>query len=314
MRSGKRWRPLLTACAFHAILEGTPHDAGDDRTADLMRVAVAVECFHKASLVHDDIEDADPLRYGLKTIHEQHGVPVALNIGDFLIGEGYRLIAECGAPAEVKVQLLRVAAAGHLDLCLGQGSELCWRRAPAPLSADEIAEIYTRKTAPAFEVAIQFGAILAGTGAEVAEVLRRYSKHLGVAYQIRDDLDDLRGADGADCAALRPSILLAMAYEVAAGADRDLLDAAWRQTIAPARADELADRIAALGALDAARERLEFHRQQAAAALEPLTQPGLKRLLRQVLGRIFHGQRKGLPGESERSTPSSGGRGAGSAA
>ena len=54
-----------------------------------------MECFHKASLIHDDIEDDDAQRYGEPTLHVEHGVPVALNVGDLLIGEGYRLLAEC---------------------------------------------------------------------------------------------------------------------------------------------------------------------------------------------------------------------------
>ena len=59
---------------------------------DLQKVAVAIECFHKASLIHDDIEDNDAARYGEKTLHEEFGAAVALNVGDLLIGEGYRLI------------------------------------------------------------------------------------------------------------------------------------------------------------------------------------------------------------------------------
>ena len=97
----------------------------------LRQAAVAVECFHKASLVHDDIEDADERRYGRETLHVEHGVPVALNAGDLLLGEGYRLLAGCGAPADVCAELVRIAAAGHRELCLGQGAELAWMRRPA---------------------------------------------------------------------------------------------------------------------------------------------------------------------------------------
>src|SRR6266536_2248899 len=80
MRAGKRWRPFLTVSAFQA-LRGSPDAALPD---DLKKMAVAVECFHKASLIHDDIEDNDALRYGEKTLHEAHGVAVALNVGDLL--------------------------------------------------------------------------------------------------------------------------------------------------------------------------------------------------------------------------------------
>ncbi len=124
-KNGKRWRPFLSVCTFKA-LKGDVDVLPDD----LKKVAIAVECFHKASLIHDDIEDDDAIRYGEKTLHEEQGVAVALNVGDFLLGEGYRLIAECDAPAQFKVEMLKVAAIGHRTLSLGQGAELCWARSP----------------------------------------------------------------------------------------------------------------------------------------------------------------------------------------
>src|SRR5687767_1158488 len=69
MRAGKRWRPFLTTAAFQA-LRSTP---GAPLPDDLRKVAIAVECFHKASLIHDDIEDGDAERYGERTLHEEYG-------------------------------------------------------------------------------------------------------------------------------------------------------------------------------------------------------------------------------------------------
>src|SRR6266581_7687236 len=128
-RAGKRWRPFLTVAAFQAVRGDTSAPLPED----IRKVAVAVECFHKASLIHDDIEDNDALRYGEKTLHEEHGVPVALNVGDLLIGEGYRLIASSKATASQKAEMLLVAAQGQRQLCRGQGAELCWARKPQPL-------------------------------------------------------------------------------------------------------------------------------------------------------------------------------------
>src|SRR5438876_3205750 len=91
LRAGKRWRPFLTVAAFQALRNNVSQPIPDD----LKKIAVAVECFHKASLIHDDIEDNDAQRYGEKTLHEEFGLPVALNVGDLLIGEGYRLIGAC---------------------------------------------------------------------------------------------------------------------------------------------------------------------------------------------------------------------------
>ncbi len=181
----------------------------------MKRLAIAVECFHKASLVHDDIEDDDDERYGEPTLHADHGVPVALNCGDLLVGEGYRLIAESDARPDTLVAMMRIASRGHRTLCLGQGAELCWIRAPRPMTPFEVLHVFRQKTAPAFEVALQIGAALAGADEDLLSVLGTYSDALGVAYQIRDDLEDVAARE------LRPSLPLAIAYERAKGEDRD---------------------------------------------------------------------------------------------
>src|SRR6266404_2978345 len=108
-RAGKRWRPFLTVCVWKALQQ----DPEAEVPESLKKLAVAVECFHKASLIHDDIEDDDAERYGESALHVEHGVAVALNCGDLLLGEGYRLIAESGAPGDVQARMLRIAARGH---------------------------------------------------------------------------------------------------------------------------------------------------------------------------------------------------------
>lgn len=278
--AGKRWRPFLAVCAWKALQEDTEAEP----PLDLRRIALAVECFHKASLVHDDIEDGDARRYDEPTLHEQVGVPAALNVGDLLLGEGYRLLAECDAAPDVRAQLLRVAAQGHRTLCLGQGAELAWARAPQPLTTLQVADIFRRKTAPAFEVSLHLGALYAGADAETLDALHRYSDALGIAYQIRDDLADL-GGDADDVAALRPTLPLAVAHERAQGAERELLAAAWRRSAG--------DRAAVRGALDSSkaegrcRELLEAYKEEAVRSLSDLRNASLKGLLRRVIGKIF---------------------------
>ena len=285
-RSGKRWRPILAVCTYKAF-----HDDGDaPLTDDIHRVARAVECFHKAARIHDDIEDDDDLRYGQLTLHEEYGVPVALNVGDFLLGEGYRLIAESGLGPRQRADMLLATAHGHRDLTIGQGSELCWTRRPEPLSVEAVLDIFRRKTAPAFEVALRLGAIAAGAADEVWDVFRRYSEALGIAYQIADDLKDLRSNDEPnDLAAMRPSILLAIAYERARGKDRQFLEAVWRRSC-EAPVDEIRRRIEALGVEDEARRLLTRYEDEAMRCLEPLTQADLKALLRRGLFKIFRRQ------------------------
>ena len=297
-KSGKRWRPFLAACAFQAFR----NDPDGPLPEGLRKLALSVECFHKASLVHDDIEDGDALRYGEKTLHERYGVPIALNVGDFLIGEGYRLIAESGMPPAYQAEMLRVAACGHRDLAIGQGSELCWARSPRPLGPAEVLEIFRRKTAPAFAVALHFGAIAAGAPPEVRNVLHRYSEALGIAYQIRDDLKDWRGDDGPDdILAMRPSILLALAYPRATGDAKRLLESLWRRAAksraAPGEIRRILDE---LQVEEETRRLLETQKDEAMRALEPLLSTALKGLLRRVIFRIFHDiEPRGSLGESE---------------
>jgi len=284
-KSGKRWRPLLAVCIYQAMTGGRRRSI----PASVRSVALAVECFHKASLVHDDIEDNDNFRYGEKTLHREFGVPIALNAGDFLVGEGYRLIAECRATLSRKVQMLAAAAEGHRTLCLGQGEELFWMRHPAPLSVEQVLAIFRRKTGPAFQVALRLGAICASADVGLHPVLTRFSEALGTAYQIRDDLEDFRdaGADG-DVGAMRPSLLLALAYESAAGVQQEQLAAAWRRGCrTDASLEELQPLFAALKVEEKARRLLEVHRDQAFRALEPLRHVELKSLLFRLTWRIL---------------------------
>ncbi len=284
-RAGKRWRPFLAVAAWRAL-------AGPNATLpdDLKRAAIAVECFHKASLIHDDIEDGDATRYGEKTLHEEHGVPVALNIGDLLIGEGYRLLSACEISAEQRAAMLLVAAEGQRELSRGQGAELVWARQPDVLTSLQVLDIFKKKTAPAFEVALRIGALFAGveTHDTVRDVLHAYSEALGIAYQIRDDLADLgQTADTSDIAGLRPSLLLATAHERAECEHRKITSALWSRT-STAGIAEVEQLYRDLGAVERCTDLLERYKEQSIQSLRELENPSLKGLLRRVLGKIFN--------------------------
>ena len=287
-RAGKRWRPFLTVAAYQALRE-TP---GAPLPEDIRNIAVAVESFHKASLIHDDIEDNDKQRYGEKTLHEEHGVAVALNVGDLLIGEGYRLLGASQASAEQRAEMLLVASQGQQQLCRGQGAELCWARTPQPLSQTQVLDIFRKKTAPAFEVALRLGAIYAGSERheEVADALSNYSEALGIAYQIRDDLSDL-GSQGEtnDIAGLRPSLLLAVAYERAKDANKALLESVWRRSLeAGTKPEQIEAVYIELKADERARQLYETYKEEAIRSLRDVENPNLKGLLRRVIGKIFN--------------------------
>ena len=284
--SGKRWRPILTACVYRA-LDGSVGEL----PGVLKQVAAAVECFHKASLIHDDIEDGDLQRDGVATLHREHGVPIALNTGDLLLGEGYRLIGSAPLPPERRVEMLSVAAEGHLALCLGQGEELCWMRRPGPLSAEDALRIFRLKTSPAFEVALRLGALAQGADGEIGRILSRYSQALGTAYQIRDDLSDYNSrAPENDVRARRPSLLLALAYEALEGEARQRLAAAWRlDGTEDEREARIRQAVTASGAETRARDLLGHYGNETRQALAPLRNVRLKSVLAQIAGRILGG-------------------------
>lgn len=289
---GKHFRPFVTLAAYDAMTGG--RSIGPDGAAvaatipqSVRRAALAIEVFHKASLIHDDIEDDDPFRYGRPTLHREHGVPVALNAGDFLIGLGYRLVAEQreGLGAEAVADILEHLARAHTRLCEGQGAELAWRAARrfdlAPL---DVLKIYALKTAPAFEAALYAGIRAAGPAEEIEQAAARFAKHLGVAYQIVNDLEDWQVDEqnkrtaGADILAGRPTVLLALALERLSPADRAELEtlAATGGDDAIARADELYRRA---GVFPVASELIGRHRDRALAAIDNLEPKSLRAFL-----------------------------------
>jgi geranylgeranyl diphosphate synthase type II len=233
-QGGKRSRPFITLAAYDALKggRGTLGEDGLDVPDAVRRTALAIEAFHKASLVHDDIEDDDTFRYGRATLHRQYGVGTAINAGDYLIGLGYRLVARDRKDlgAECAADILDRLAEAHLKLSEGQGAELLWRDAKdKSLTPLEALKIYALKTAPAFEAALYAGLRLAGPADRHEKMAADFSKHLGVAFQILNDLKDWEADQdnkllaGQDVLAGRPTLLLALAPEALVSAEKQEL-------------------------------------------------------------------------------------------
>jgi geranylgeranyl diphosphate synthase type II len=223
-QGGKRSRPFITLAAYDALkgAPGTYSEQGITLSDAVRRTALAIETFHKASLVHDDIEDDDTFRYGRETLHRQYGVGTAINVGDYLIGLGYRLVgrerAELGG--DCVAAIMDRFADAHLKLAEGQGAELLWRDAQEKsLTPLEALKIYALKTAPAFEAALYSGLRLAGPADPYDKMVLEFSKNLGIAFQIINDLKDWETDSdnklvaGQDVLAARPTLLMALALE-----------------------------------------------------------------------------------------------------
>jgi geranylgeranyl pyrophosphate synthase len=234
---GKRLRPLLVLLA-----------AGDDVSADagLIRAAVAVELVHSATLVHDDVLDAAPLRRGRETVWAAAGRAGATATGDYLFARAFAELVANGRPDE-----LRVLSDASSALAAG---ELLQREDAfdAGVSVERYLLRCEMKTARLFEAACRLGALEAGAP---VDALGGFGRRIGLAFQLLDDVLDVsgpvertgkpRGTDLLDGTLTLPFIL-------ARERDPSLRDA---RPSTPQEAEAVCDRIAATGALDQARER-----------------------------------------------------------
>lgn len=207
LSGGNRWRPFLLTAVYIA-LSNNPSTVVPD---EVKRAAIAVECFHKASLVHDDIQDNDAERYGQATVNAKYGEAMAINIGDLLLGYGYQLLTSL--PDN---RMMSEVASAHVNLCLGQGAELAWSPGQY-VTVDDVLEIFRRKTVPAFEVALVLGGLAATCELDTLDLLRKYSSALGIAYQLKDDLEDFYCENTE-----KPSVVYALKQEHPEATDDDI--------------------------------------------------------------------------------------------
>ena len=237
-RGGKRFRPFITLAAYDAMtggesLKSTQRNGdGLGMPDSVCRVAMAIEAFHKASLVHDDIQDDDLFRYGRETLHRKYDPGTAINVGDYLIGIGYQLVnsARSEVSAEITCDVLDRMAAAHIKLCDGQGAEMAWHeQATESITLLDVLQIYALKTSPAFEAALYAGMRMAGDVSGYEEMIPSFSRQLGVGFQVLNDLKDWRGdannklVAGQDMLAGRPTVMLALAFQSADDEQRQRL-------------------------------------------------------------------------------------------
>src|SRR3954463_13686381 len=302
-KGGKYSRPFITLAAYDALTGGycSQPDGAEQvrsRLSDAVRrAAVSIESFHKASLVHDDIQDGDEFRYGQPTLHNQHGVPTAINVGDYLIGMGYRLIGRDidTVGANIAADVLNKLADAHTKLSEGQGAELVWRDSrDKRLSSSEALKIYALKTAPAFEAALYCGARLAGPTGQYDQALAELAKHLGIGFQILNDLQDWRGDDfnkltlGGDVLGGRPTVLWALALEGLESDERGELE----QLVAtgeatPAVFAQIRNLFDGAGAFTKALQLVEHHRREAQQVADSLMPDAFRRLDHHLIATVL---------------------------
>jgi len=196
MAGGKRLRPILVLAAAETVSGKRPGQA----RALALPAACAIEFIHTYSLIHDDLPamDDDSMRRGRPTLHVVHGEGMAILAGDGLLTEAFALISrepqdEALASRKLRTIETVATAAGAIGMVGGQALDLQAVGAASTLDATALHAMHVRKTGALIRASAASGAIMAaGDGPTIASV-EQYGSHLGVAFQIVDDILDVEG-------------------------------------------------------------------------------------------------------------------------
>ncbi len=175
---GKRLRPLLVLlCARACGYEGQDH----------IKLAAIIEFLHTAMLLHDDVVDESHLRRGRKTVNAAWGNPASVLVGDFLHSRAFEMMVEIG-----DIKVMEILSHATNTIAEGEVLQLTNLRNP-DLTEDSYIEVISRKTAMLFEAASHSGAVLAGCNQQAEQALKDYGLHLGICFQLIDDMLDYEG-------------------------------------------------------------------------------------------------------------------------
>jgi geranylgeranyl pyrophosphate synthase len=243
---GKRLRPMLVYIC-----------AGDGAGDAAVSAGVAVELLHAATLVHDDVLDRADLRRGRPTVFAEGGRHAATTTGDLLFSRAFAVLVRTGSADAVRTLSWASSALARGELVQRADA---WA---ASVSVERYLERCELKTARLFEAACRLGALLGAPGPGLADPLADFGRRIGVAFQIFDDILDVSGpaertgkARGTDLLDGTVTLPLILARE--RDAELAAMDLRASATT-PTEAEAICDRIAATGALDAARESALEH-------------------------------------------------------
>ena len=209
---GKRLRPVL-------VLMGTDFFGGDITKA--LHPALAVELFHNFTLVHDDIMDKAPLRRNQQTVHKKWNDNVAILSADAMMVKAYQEM--CKADAALLAALLDVFSDTAVKVCEGQQFDMNYET-ENKVSIIQYLKMIELKTAVLIGGSLKIGAIVGGAREEDAQALYNFGKHIGIAFQLQDDILDVFGDEekfgkqkGGDIIANKKTYLLLKAIEMVEG-------------------------------------------------------------------------------------------------
>ncbi|MEU9332216.1 polyprenyl synthetase family protein [Streptomyces sp. NPDC048290] len=272
---GKLLRPVLLLCS--ALASGAP-------LHPVVPAAVGVEAVHVGSLLHDDIIDQDGERRNRPAAHTVFGPAKAIIAGNALYFEWFAALTECarrGVPADRVARAMRVQCTAGARVCRGAYDEITmagWIDTPV----EDYLRMAEGKTAVLIEAACRVGAVLAGAAQRTVDAVGAFGHHLGVAFQLRDDLlpyDTTPDASGkppvSDLRNRRPTLPVLLAYRSAGRADRESIRRTLLDPADPSAAlTAMHALVTRLGALDEARAMVTREADRACAALARVDSPG----------------------------------------
>lgn len=176
---GKRLRPVLTLLG--AELFGLEREK-------VIKAAAAIEVFHNFTLIHDDIMDEAPLRRGKATVHEKWNQNIGILSGDVLLVKAYQLICQQGS--EHLAELMELFNRTAIEVCEGQQMDMDFE-SRSDVTEEEYVEMIRLKTSVLLGCALEMGAILANASKQDRKLIYDFGQHIGVAFQIKDDILDL---------------------------------------------------------------------------------------------------------------------------
>ncbi|GGE14702.1 polyprenyl synthetase [Aureimonas endophytica] len=226
---GKRLRPMLTIAS--ALACGYAGEKGH------VKLAASVEFMHTATLLHDDVVDESDLRRGKKTARMIWGNQASVLVGDFLLGQAFKMMVEVGSLTALDI-LSRASAV----IAEGEVWQLAAAKKLTTTEADYLAVIEA-KTAALFSAATEVGPVLAASGDEIRAAMRAYGLNLGRAFQLVDDVLDYRGTAkalgknvGDDFREGKITLPVIIAHERGTPAERDF----WRRALEENGSDDAA--------------------------------------------------------------------------
>jgi len=253
---GKRLRPALVLMATDMY--------GADINAAIPQ-AVGIELFHNFTLMHDDIMDAAPLRRGQTTVHEKWNTNIGILSGDALFVKAYQSIVK--ADPKHLVALMDLFNQTALEVCEGQQYDMNFETQER-VSMSEYLQMITFKTAVLLACALKSGALVADASAKDQQHLYDFGIHIGLAFQLMDDILDVYGSQAdfgkqiaGDILCNKKTCLYIKAYETASAEQLEILDYYFASVNFPAKEkiEKVMDVYAQLNVQSLCKEMMDTH-------------------------------------------------------